>query len=347
MAILYFIILLSVIVIVHEFGHLIAAKAFNVYCGEFSIGMGPKLWSHQGKETTFSIRALPIGGYVAMAGEEDNTFENVPFERTIKGVSHWKQIIIMLAGVFMNFLLAWFIFSAMILSSGVYNKAPAPVVYGVIEGSAAQEAGFMEGDIITEVQFSDGTVVKPDTFYEILTYSMNNQDPMIYTLQRNDEILVKTVTPRFSEQDQSWLVGVRIPPAEQVQTNLLNCGLYGAQYMGQMVKEMFTALSRIFHGIGLEELSGPVGIYQITEQQAKLGIENYILLIALLSVNVGIFNLLPLPILDGGRVVLTVIEMIIGKPLNKKLESAISMIGVALVLGLMVFVTWQDLMRLF
>ena len=116
---------------------------------------------------------------------------------------------------------------------------------------------------------------------------------------------------------------------------------------GQTVKELVTALTRLVKGIGFEDLSGPVGIYQVTEQQASLGLQNYILLIALLSLNVGVFNLLPLPILDGGRILLVIVEMIIGKPLNQKLEAGITAVGVALVLLLMVYVTWQDLMRLF
>lgn len=113
------------------------------------------------------------------------------------------------------------------------------------------------------------------------------------------------------------------------------------------MKELVTALTRLVKGIGFEDLSGPVGIYQVTEQQASLGLQNYILLIALLSLNVGVFNLLPLPILDGGRILLVIVEMIIGKPLNQKLEAGITAVGVALVLLLMVYVTWQDLMRLF
>lgn len=347
MAILYFIILLSVIIIVHECGHLIAAKCFHVYCGEFSIGMGPKLWSYKGKETTFTLRALPIGGYVAMAGEEGSEFEGVPRERTIKGVSHWKQIIIMLAGVIMNFVLAWLIFASIILINGSYNIAPKAVVGGVVAGSPAEAAGFAEGDVITKVVFADGTVVKPSNFYEILTYSMDNTDPVTYTLKRGGETLEKTVAPVYDEQEQSWLVGIKIPPATQVKTTMLNSGYYGAQYMGQTVKELITALTRLVKGIGFEDLSGPVGIYQVTEQQASLGLQNYILLIALLSLNVGVFNLLPLPILDGGRILLVIVEMIIGKPLNQKLEAGITAVGVALVLLLMVYVTWQDLMRLF
>ncbi|MFQ8582463.1 MAG: site-2 protease family protein [Holdemania massiliensis] len=104
-----------------------------MFTAEFSIGMGPKLWSYKGKETTFTLRALPIGGYVAMAGEEGSEFEGVPRERTIKGVSHWKQIIIMLAGVIMNFVLAWLIFASIILINGSYNIAPKAVVGGVVE----------------------------------------------------------------------------------------------------------------------------------------------------------------------------------------------------------------------
>ena len=346
MAILYFIILLSVIIIVHELGHLIAAKCFNVYCGEFSIGMGPKLWAVKGKETTFTLRALPIGGYVAMAGEEGSVFEGVPHERTIKGVSHWKQIVIMLAGVVMNFVLAWLIFSAIILINGGYNLPPAPVVDGVVENSPAEAAGFETGDVIKKVEFADGTVVRPDNFYEILTYSTGNTESMTYTVERNGETLEISVAPVYDEQQQSWMIGIRIPSSTHVEATLLNCGFYGGQYMMQTSRELVRAVGRLIRGIGFEDLSGPVGIYQVTQQQASLGLQNYILLIALLSLNVGVFNLLPLPILDGGRILLTLVEMIMGRPLNKKLEAGITAVGVAMVLTLMVFVTWQDLMRL-
>lgn len=346
MAILYFIILLSVIIIVHECGHLIAAKCFHVYCGEFSIGMGPKLWSYQGKETTFSLRALPIGGYVAMAGEEGSEFEGVPAERTIKGISHWKQIIIMLAGVAMNFVLAWVIFSSIILINGGYNIAPKAIVDGVVENSPAEAAGFQAGDVIKKVVFDDGTVVRPSNFYEILTYSTANTGPVTYTIKRGEQTLEKTVTPIYDEKQQSYMVGIKIPAATHVEATLLNSGYYGGQYMMQTVKELFTAVGRLVRGIGLEDLSGPVGIYEVTEQQASMGLQNYILLIALLSLNVGVFNLLPLPILDGGKVLLVLVEMIIGRPLNKKLEAGITAVGVAMVLVLMVFVTWQDITRL-
>ena len=131
-----------------------------------------------------------------------------------------------------------------------------------------------------------------------------------------------------------------------VEATLLNCGFYGGQYMMQTSRELVRAVGRLIRGIGFEDLSGPVGIYQVTQQQASLGLQNYILLIALLSLNVGVFNLLPLPILDGGRILLTLVEMIMGRPLNKKLEAGITAVGVAMVLTLMVFVTWQDLMRL-
>ena len=151
MTLLYFVIILGIIVFVHELGHLITAKMFGVYCKEFAIGMGPKIKSWQKGETLYSLRALPVGGFVAMAGEEGVDIEEIPAERTIKGIAPLKRIIVMLAGIMMNILLAWVIFVGVFIYQGARSLPPQPIVAGVVSGSVAETAGFLAGDEIVKV----------------------------------------------------------------------------------------------------------------------------------------------------------------------------------------------------
>ena len=145
MTLIYFILVFGVIITIHELGHLLAAKYFNVYCEEFSFGMGPRLFHKKYKETTYSIRLFPIGGYVAMAGEPDANFDqqHIPKERTIKGISKWKQIIIMISGVVMNFILALFLFISINLIVGQVQQPTKPIVSEVVVNSAADKAGIL------------------------------------------------------------------------------------------------------------------------------------------------------------------------------------------------------------
>ena len=165
MTIVYFIVILGIIVLVHELGHLISAKAFGVYCKEFAIGFGPKIKSIQGKETLYSIRALPLGGFVSMAGESGVEFDNIDSSRTLKGIAPYKRIIIMLSGIFNNLVLAYLIFVVLFMIAGARNIAPEPIIAGIVQDSAAELAGFLENDRITALTFSDGFSVEPKDFY--------------------------------------------------------------------------------------------------------------------------------------------------------------------------------------
>lgn len=348
---LYFILVLSVIIVIHELGHLVAAKIFHVYCYEFSLGMGPKLFSYQGKETKYTLRLIPIGGYVAMAGEQEDDMAlyesiEVPQSRTIKAIAKWKRIIIMLAGIAMNFILAWIIVAGLLLNMGGYVKSAPPVVGAVVEQGPADLAGLQSGDLIKKVVFEDGTVIKPKTFVDISMFTQTYGGQMTYTVERNGET-VDFVVQGVDNGNGAYLVGIQSQQPEVVKVTFLNAGIYSFDYIQDLTRSIFTSLSRLVQGKGLDQLSGPVGIYEVTSQQAAKGLSDLLLLVAMLSLNVGIFNLLPLPILDGGRVVLIFAEMIIGKPLNKKFELGIMAVSMALLLGLMVFATWQDISRIF
>jgi len=342
---LYFILVLGVIVLIHEIGHLITAKFFNVYCKEFAIGMGPKIFSKKFNETEYSIRALPLGGFVAMAGEE-GVDDNVPFERSILGIAPWKRMIVMLAGIFMNFVLAFIIFVGIYAYQGYAVEAPKPIVAGTIENSPAEAAGFLANDEIKKISFSDGTSVIPKDFYEIITYIQMYTDTTTFLVNRDGIDLSISVTPELIVEENRYYLGIEMPSATRVEINFLQTFKYGALEVSNTVNSMVFTLTRLVRGIGLNAISGPIGIYQVTATQASYGLLNILYLMGLLSINVAIFNLLPLPILDGGRVVLTVYEMIFKKPMSKKVEQALMVLSIGMLLLLMAFVTLQDILRL-
>lgn len=352
-SIISFVVLLGIIITIHEAGHLIAAKIFKVYCGEFSIGMGPKIYSHKFKETTFSLRAVPIGGYVSMAGDNDNAIEpdvdetSIPHERTLKGIHPVKKIIIMLAGIFMNLLLAIVIASMLFLSIGKTTVSPKAMINEVAINSPAEKAGLKAGDEIIYCKLENGYSINPDTFSELSTFlAAYESGPIHLTVLRNNEKINIDVTPQYSETDGRYLIGITAPKSEVVDVNFFNCWHYGIIYLKEMMKMLITTLLGLFRGVGYNNLSGPVGIYKVTEEAVSMGFTTYLNLIALISLNVGIFNALPLPIMDGGRVLITIVEWIIGKPINEKLEKTIMTISVALILALLLFTTGQDIIKL-
>jgi regulator of sigma E protease len=346
MTLLYFVIILGIIVFVHELGHLITAKMFGVYCREFAIGMGPKVKSWQKGETLYSLRALPVGGFVAMAGEEGVDMEDIPAHRTIKGIAPLKRIVIMLAGIFMNILLAWVIFVGVFIYQGARSLPPQPIIAGVVSGSVAETAGFLAGDEIVKVAFSDGTSIVPKDFYEVITYTQLYNDQMTFTVDRDGANITINVTPLFNEEEGRYMIGLMLPQPVIEELSFFGAIWAGTEYIGTTITEIVNTLSRLVRGIGLNAISGPIGIYDVTDQQAQQGLLSLIVLTAILSVNVGIFNLLPIPLMDGGRVVITVAEMIVGKPINREFEQALMTASVILVIGLVLFVTWQDILRL-
>ncbi len=352
LTIILFILLLSVIICIHEWGHLMAAKLFHVYCFEYSFGMGPVLLKKKTKETQYSLRAIPIGGFVSMAGEPDGDEAYpdvvVPEGRRITDQKPWKRIIIMLAGVFMNFILAWAIFSLVILSNGAFADSPKSSIAAVVADSPAEKAGLQAGDLITSVSAADGSSSKVSTFLDLSIFISSSKDQQLtFQVNRDGSILEINVTPEYSEENESWMIGIQGPDAEVHTVNLLNCWKYGAEEMGIITNLLFQTIGQLLHGHGLNNLSGPVGIYSATAESVSYGFTSYLFLIAELSLNVGIFNLLPLPVLDGGQVIFTIVEWITKHRLNEKVKLGIMSVCWVLLIGLMLFATFNDITRLF
>ncbi len=352
--IILFIILMTVLISVHELGHLIAAKIFNVYCGEYSIGMGPKIYSHQFKETTFSIRAFPVGGFVSMAGDEENELEtktdtsDVPFERTLKGVAKWKRIIIMYAGIFMNFVLALLIYSGILLYNGAYAKETKPVIASVVENYPAYNTGLQEGDIITHIAFDNGATMSPKTYSELSIFALSYYEdgPWHLEILRDGKTLSYDIVPIL--EDDRYVIGITFSntTTNYVKINIFNCLIYGFEYAMMIVRITINSLITLLKGVKLDALSGPIGIYTTVKTANDYGLLYYLQLIAMISINVAAFNTIPLPVLDGGRAFLLFIEIIIGRPISKKSEELIMKISVALILTLFIYVSFNDIGRL-
>ncbi|MBR2578489.1 MAG: site-2 protease family protein, partial [Erysipelotrichaceae bacterium] len=295
------------------------------------------------------------GGYCAMAGDNETALEEtpdaealeIPEERTLTGIAKWKKIIILLSGVFMNFLLALLVVGLVYLSVGKVAVSPKPVINEVKEGYPAYDAGLMKDDEIIEARLANGYTLAPETFAEFSDFLLLYEEGEIeLTVKRGDETLNIGITPRYDEEAASYKIGITSYEYDLADVNIFNCFTLAFSYLKEMTKLIWTAILGLFKGVGLNNLSGPVGIYNVTSEAVSYGLSSYFLLAAVLSLNIGIFNLVPIPALDGGRVVLTVIEAVIRKPIPKKIENFIMTISVILFIVIFIFATSQDILKL-
>lgn len=353
--IIVFFLILGVIVLIHELGHFLTAKLFGVYCAEFSIGMGPKLFSKKKGETEYQIRALPIGGYVAMAGEadqEDNEImKDVPYERTLKGIKTWKKCVIMLAGVFMNFVLA------LVLLIGIYSfvevQTNTSEIGSVVKNKGAALAGIEAGDIINKITINneEHIIASFSDIQEVL----NNENLQLDTdtvtmkvgLTRNKHYLEKEVTAKYNNETKSYVMGITAATRQLTFAEAIRQGIN--QFI-EYALLIFTTLGKLITDMThtVSQLSGPVGIYTVTAQVTQTGsISTLLSLTALLSTNIGMFNLLPIPGLDGSQVLFALIEKVIRREIPTRIKYALQMAGLILVFGLMIFVTVNDIGKFF
>lgn len=327
LGVLGFIFLILFVVGVHELGHLIAAKIFNVYCSEYAIGMGPCLYRKKNKETDFTIRALPIGGFCSMAGESENALEKrtdkeIPYERTLKGAKNWKQAIIYLAGVTMNFITGFIIIVIALMTIQISSTT----ITEVYENTPAYN-NFMVGDKFVAIDGQEINMANELYF---------NPEGTIYTVLRNNELIDIEISSVDSD-----VIGVE-----------LDTEYMPFKYAFENSFEIFKNFSvAIIDGIkslfsNLTNVSGVVGLYSFATEAVAEGITVYLLLIALVSINVGIFNLIPLPVMDGGRILILLIEKIMGKKLNKNIETTIMVICSLLLIALILWANGLDVYRL-
>ena len=418
--ILVFIIIFSVVVVIHEFGHYFFAKRAGILVREFAIGMGPKLFAHQGKDgTTYTIRMLPLGGYVQMAGlGEDETeltpgmpislvqdkdgkvikintskkvqlphaipMEVVDFdleekltiagyingneqEKVAYAVDHdatiihedgvevriapkdvqfqsaklWQRMLTNFAGPMNNFILAFVLFTGLVFAQGGVQDVNTTSISGIQNGSPAAEAGLKDGDEILAV---NGKTVS--NWQELSSEIQNYPDTKIpFEVKRGSDTLTIEATPegKYAEGEKVGFMGI----SPGLKTSLGDKLLGGLKLTFNNALLIFRAVGNLIVQPDLDKLGGPVAIFQMSSQAASQGVASVVMMMAAISINLGIFNLLPIPGLDGGKLVLNILEGVRGKPISQEKEGIITLIGFGFLMLLMVLVTWNDIQRFF
>jgi len=346
---------LGVIVFVHELGHFTTAKYFGVKVDEFGLGFPPKIVGRKKGETEYTLNWIPLGGFVKISGEDG---ENREDPRSFGAKPAWQRIIILAAGVAMNFLLAIAIFSGIFMAGfptdvSEFDSDQLPQgtishiqVTGVTAGSAAEEAGIALMDNILE---ADGNEMQEVKNLQDFAKSHAN-DSITLTIDRQGEIMEKEVSVKADDAGQGT-IGVSIakvatisyPPLESIKQGFIhtaNLTLAIFDYLYLTVRDL------VYTGQTTAEVSGPIGMVTMTNQVAQLGIVVLLNFIALISINLGIINILPLPALDGGRIMFVIIEKIKGSPVSQRFEAEVHSIGFMLLMLMMAIVTFQDLAKL-
>lgn len=334
MAILTAILVFSVIIIFHELGHFLVARAVGVTVEEFSVGFGPKLAS-LGKRTKFSLRLIPMGGYVRMLGESEETDTNDP--GSFQNKTPWQRMAIILAGPIMNFLLALVIFVVIYGAVGVVVDDIA-IIGEVLSGSPAEAAGLVSGDEI--ISIGSRSTIKWTDVQESVRESVS--ETLTFTVKRNGKVQTFAVTPRQGEQYPE----VGISPRTK-RLSVAGSLSEGVKETWRMTGAVFSSLIGIVtRKIPVGDLTGPIGIVHFVGEAAKAGIFSVLSLAALISVNLGLFNLLPIPALDGSKVIILGIEAVRKKRMAPEKEGIIHLVGFVLLITLMLFIMYKDIVRL-
>lgn len=415
--ILAFILVFGLIVFFHELGHFIFAKRAGILVREFAIGMGPKLFGMTKGETLYTIRLLPLGGYVRMAGADFDQIEiqpgyrvglilnndqkvekiylnqrvqnpNVlfleveradlnkglwiegydeeerlvrydvarkaiivekgeetliaPYDRTFDAKSLFHRTMTIFAGPLFNFILALIIF----ILIGIFQGVPTnePIVTTVLDDSPAAQAGMKDGDYVKAV---DGQPI--EKWAELSQFIQENGGKKItLTVERGDETLELVMVPNKVKVNGQEVGQIGIMYSSPLEKNPIKSVVYGVQETWNFTITVISALVQMITGhFSIDDLAGPVGIYQVTGEAAEKGFNNVMYLTALLSINLGIMNLLPLPALDGGRLMFFGLEALRGKPIDRQKEGMVHLVGIVLLMILMIAVTWNDIQRLF
>lgn len=347
MTIIYFVLILGLIVFIHELGHFIFAKRNGVYCYEFSVGMGPKIYSFKRKndETVYSIRLLPIGGFVQMAGEEVELDEKIPAKKRLQSKTIWQRFKIVVAGALNNFILG----ILLLFLIGIFYGSPEtkPYVSEVDLNYNAYKEGIREGDLIKEINGKKIYTVD-DALLEFELIDKGSS--MTFTVETSNKDVKKvTITPskvKGEDNEESYVYGISLE--SKINKGFFNVIKYSFNKFVSIYRSMAKIIVNLFAGnLGMNSLSGPVGIYNVIGEQAKLGFENVLFLTAYISINVGFVNLIPFPAFDGGRALFLIIEAIRKKPITPKVENIIHSIGFMLLMLLILVITVQDIIKLF
>ncbi len=332
----------GVIIISHELGHFSVARLFKIKINEFSIGMGPAIFKKKGKQTLYSLRALPIGGYVSMEGEdEESTDENAFCNKPV-----WQRFLVVLAGATVNLILGALL-TALLISQ--QNLVGTNVIHSFEEGSQLQASGLMAGDEIYKI---NGRLVLSDADLSYLMFARGEESIDVVVKRNGEKITINDVkyTTVIENGEEKIVSDMTILGVDKTFASVSKAAIRQTVSSARLV---WMSLGDIITGkYGLKDLSGPVGTVEIIADaaQASTTSANYSMLInimAFISINIGVFNLLPIPALDGGRLFFMLIEMVFRKPIPPKYENWVHGAGLIILLAFMAVVTFSDIFKLF
>ncbi len=322
------------IILIHEFGHFISAKSFGVLVHEFSIGFGPRILKWKKGETEYSLRLFPLGGFVRLEGEDESSSD----PRALNNKPAGKKLAVMAAGAIFN-LISGFI--VMVLCFAFQPSFTTLNVGRILDIPGSQAAQFIEvGD---EIIALDGKNVWNYKDFSFLMSNIDREKPVELTIKRDGEKREIEIMP--VEYEGNYLIGIEMATGKMTFKDAIVCGFKEMFFVVRVV--IYSLMMLVTGKVPVSQMSGPVGTTVLIGQAAQLGILNLLYMFALLSVNIGIFNLIPFPALDGGRIFFLLIEMIRRKPIPPEKEGMIHFIGLMLLLLLMVFVTSSDIYKLF
>lgn len=356
MQIIVFILILSVLVLIHEFGHFLMAKAFGMRVEEFGIGLPPRakaLFTKYG--TLFSLNWLPIGGFVKLYGEDYEDETQLASKEAFFNKPVWQRALVLLAGVTMNFALGVVLFGIVYSVLGIPTKTNNIRIVEIRPGSPAQEAGFPLESVIKKITFEkkDYSFSSTDEFVRVIDQLKGKKIDILLSIKDGEKAY--QVTPRENPPAGEGAMGVALSNMEMVKYPWWQMPFRGVvvgmeeavSWGKEIMKNLWMVLSRIFTGKGVpKDVSGPIGIYQVSKEVYKFGWTAVLQFMGVLSVNLAILNIMPFPALDGGRIVFLGIEKIIGKKHKNKIEGYVHTVGMILLLVLMLLITARDIVRL-
>ena len=349
--VLAIILVLGILIFFHELGHFLVAKLLRVGVKTFSLGFGPKLVSFSGKSTEYRLSAIPLGGYVQLVGEQPDSEipENFSEEQSFSARPPWQRMSVVAAGPIFNFVLAWFIYWGIFVGAG--QQALLPKIGKVQNSTPAHAAGLQQGDVVKSINGN-----KINYWGDLAEFIRDSKgEELRMTVQRDDNRIKFNLEPEvlvskniFGEEIKSPKVGI-IAAGEtvRIEQGFFEASWLGMKQMVNLLRLTWTGIIKMIEGVvPLKEIGGPIMIAQLTSQQAEKGFINVLGLTALISINLGILNLLPIPVLDGGHLLFYGIEIILRRPLDYRWRMLAIKIGIVLIIALMTLAVYNDIYRL-
>ncbi|MCR5813430.1 MAG: RIP metalloprotease RseP [Desulfovibrio sp.] len=349
------VLVLGGLIFFHELGHFSVARLLKMGVSTFSLGFGPKLWKCRRGKTEYALSLVPLGGYVALVGETDQAEipEGFTEEECFSLRPAWQRFLVVVAGPLANLLLAWLLYTGLALFWG--TPILLPEVGSVQEASPAEKAGLFPGDLILSI--NDRKLACWEDMS--LAVAASHGQPMDFAISRKEGDHLTTLHVRlaaerstrktiFGEEEVAWLVGVRSSGhVEARKETLITACVSGLEQTWKMIALTCQGFVKLIERVvPADQVGGPIMIAQLVGEQAKQGLAGLLALTALISINLGILNLLPIPVLDGGTILFCLCEMLFRRPINKKFQEYAMRVGVALLVALMLFATFNDVMRI-